>query len=192
MVDVDVLWCTNNQQVSTIAQSAPEQQCFACPNPLTVILVLGVSDKWSYLFDHYPSLVMLQCWLRSTDGDFAFPAMNHQQSFILSWSSKRTPLYFSPKLGALWNILNTSKILDPTTTNKKNPTISLLKCGSSVCSLAFPMGTFPRLLILPSNFWLRLRMERGAGCCYFVVYEISSVVSHYWTMNFGRDSIGKW
>lgn len=40
--------------------------------------------------------------------------------------------------------------------------------GSSTCSPALPMETFPRLLMFPSNFFCLLRMFRGAGCffCY--------------------------
>lgn len=37
---------------------------------------------------------------------------------------------------------------------------------SSVCSAALPMGTCPRLLMLPSNFFCLLRMFRGAGCLF--------------------------
>jgi len=74
---------------------------------------------------------------------------------------------YSLKFGTLvWNILKIWTILLPITTNIKKAIRPLLMGGSSVCSAAFPMGTCPRLLMLPSNFFCLFRMFRGAGCCF--------------------------
>jgi len=62
------------------------------------------------------------------------------------------------------NMLKICTTLEPMTTTMKKAMSPLLTGKSSSRSAAFPIGTFPRLVMFLSNLALLLRRLRGGGC----------------------------